>query len=70
MQVLELPLSRHYSYRYICKERDLDLQLFSLTIGLHAKERIQVQEDWMDGKYPVISATVSFGMGVDKGSVR
>ncbi|KAK8391625.1 hypothetical protein O3P69_017276 [Scylla paramamosain] len=38
--------------------------------GLKAKERSQVQEDWMDGIVPVITATVSFGMGVDKASVR
>ncbi|KAK4304898.1 hypothetical protein Pmani_023165 [Petrolisthes manimaculis] len=38
--------------------------------GLKPKERAQVQEDWMDGKVPVITATVSFGMGVDKASVR
>lgn len=38
--------------------------------GLKARERAQVQEDWMDGIVPVITATVSFGMGVDKASVR
>ncbi|ROT71532.1 DNA helicase RecQ5 [Penaeus vannamei] len=38
--------------------------------GLKDRERSQVQEDWMDGKVPVITATVSFGMGVDKASVR
>ncbi|KAG4077562.1 hypothetical protein HA402_002989 [Bradysia odoriphaga] len=38
--------------------------------GLKDQERKQVQEDWMSGKYPVISATVSFGMGVDKATVR
>ncbi|KAG7174421.1 ATP-dependent DNA helicase Q5-like [Homarus americanus] len=38
--------------------------------GLKGKERSQVQEDWMDGILPVITATVSFGMGVDKASVR
>lgn len=38
--------------------------------GLKTKERVEVQEDWMSGKYPVIAATVSFGMGVDKASVR
>lgn len=31
--------------------------------GLKDQERKLVQEDWMSGKYPVISATVSFGMG-------
>ncbi|XP_066963663.1 uncharacterized protein [Macrobrachium rosenbergii] len=38
--------------------------------GLKDKERSKVQEDWMDGKVAVITATVSFGMGVDKASVR
>lgn len=38
--------------------------------GLKSSERIHVQEDWMAGIYPVICATVSFGMGVDKSSVR
>jgi len=38
--------------------------------GLKAGDRSQVQEDWMDGKVPVITATISFGMGVDKSSVR
>ncbi|KAG8224045.1 hypothetical protein J437_LFUL001122 [Ladona fulva] len=33
-------------------------------------ERSQIQDEWMTGKYPVICATVSFGMGVDKASVR
>jgi len=35
-----------------------------------ASERSSVQEEWMDGKVPVITATVSFGMGVDKATVR
>ncbi|XP_053954287.1 recQ-like DNA helicase Blm [Anastrepha ludens] len=38
--------------------------------GLKAAERIQAQEQWMNGEYPVICATNSFGMGVDKPSVR
>jgi ATP-dependent DNA helicase Q5 len=38
--------------------------------GLKDGERSQVQEDFMDGKIAVIVATVSFGMGVDKASVR
>jgi len=46
------------------------VQTVAYHAGLQTKERILVQEDWMHGKYPVISATVSFGMGVDKGSVR
>lgn len=38
--------------------------------GLSDKERIRVQNEWMSGKCPVISATVSFGMGIDKAAVR
>uniref|UniRef100_A0A1A9X323 ATP-dependent DNA helicase Q5 n=1 Tax=Glossina brevipalpis TaxID=37001 RepID=A0A1A9X323_9MUSC len=38
--------------------------------GLKASERIEVQEKWMRGEYPIIVATNSFGMGVDKASVR
>lgn len=38
--------------------------------GLKPNDRKEVQEEWMDGKYQVICATVSFGMGVDKATVR
>lgn len=38
--------------------------------GLSTKARIQVQEEWMSGEYPIMTATISFGMGVDKSSVR
>lgn len=38
--------------------------------GLKDKQRLKVQEDWFDGKFQVIAATISFGMGVDKSTVR
>lgn len=38
--------------------------------GLPAKDRTMAQEQWMSGDIPVICATVSFGMGVDKATVR
>lgn len=38
--------------------------------GLKGSERVDVQEKWMRGEYPIIVATNSFGMGVDKPSVR
>ncbi|XP_043218234.1 ATP-dependent DNA helicase Q5-like isoform X2 [Amphibalanus amphitrite] len=38
--------------------------------GLKDRDRAAVQESWMDGEVPVITATVSFGMGVDKATVR
>ncbi|XP_059853694.1 ATP-dependent DNA helicase Q5 isoform X3 [Delphinus delphis] len=38
--------------------------------GLKAPERMLVQNEWMEEKVPVIVATISFGMGVDKANVR
>ncbi len=38
--------------------------------GLKGDQRTLVQDDWMDGRVPVIVATISFGMGVDKANVR
>ncbi|XP_052078652.1 ATP-dependent DNA helicase Q5-like [Mytilus californianus] len=38
--------------------------------GLKSGIREEVQNDWMEGKFPVIAATISFGMGVDKPNVR
>ena len=34
------------------------------------EERTEIQQQWMNGLVPVIVATVSFGMGVDKANVR
>lgn len=38
--------------------------------GLKSSERDLVQTQWMRGEVPFITATISFGMGVDKSSVR
>ncbi|XP_030646238.1 ATP-dependent DNA helicase Q5 [Chanos chanos] len=38
--------------------------------GLKTADRTEAQNEWMEGKVPVIVATISFGMGVDKASVR
>uniref|UniRef100_A0A2S2P906 DNA 3'-5' helicase n=1 Tax=Schizaphis graminum TaxID=13262 RepID=A0A2S2P906_SCHGA len=38
--------------------------------GLKDKERLAVQEAFMSGHIQVITATVSFGMGIDKATVR
>ncbi|NXS57939.1 RECQ5 helicase, partial [Brachypteracias leptosomus] len=37
--------------------------------GLKAADRTSVQNEWMEEKIPVIVATISFGMGVDKANV-
>ena len=51
------------------------LYLISINVhpslsGLKSKERLSTQEEWMSGHVPVIVATISFGMGVDKADVR
>ncbi|CAG9821395.1 unnamed protein product [Phaedon cochleariae] len=38
--------------------------------GLKTMERTTFQEKWQNGDVPVICATISFGMGVDKATVR
>ncbi|XP_073444044.1 ATP-dependent DNA helicase Q5 isoform X2 [Dendrobates tinctorius] len=38
--------------------------------GLKAADRVSIQNEWMEEAVPVIVATVSFGMGVDKANVR
>ncbi|XP_044155159.1 ATP-dependent DNA helicase Q5 [Bufo gargarizans] len=38
--------------------------------GLKAADRVSIQNEWMDEAVPVIVATISFGMGVDKANVR
>jgi ATP-dependent DNA helicase Q5 len=38
--------------------------------GLKNNERDDIQDEWMQGKCRVICATISFGMGVDKATVR
>lgn len=38
--------------------------------GMKASERVAVQESWSHGECPCVCATVSFGMGVDKATVR
>lgn len=48
-------------------ERRISVPSFS---GLKASDRTLVQNEWMEEKVPVIVATISFGMGVDKANVR
>uniref|UniRef100_F1KST6 ATP-dependent DNA helicase n=1 Tax=Ascaris suum TaxID=6253 RepID=F1KST6_ASCSU len=38
--------------------------------GLSNKVRDSVQEKWMKNEIPVLAATISFGMGIDKADVR
>ena len=58
------------SFYFVQKLRKKGLPCKAYHAGLKDGERSSVQEDFMDGKISVIVATVSFGMGVDKASVR
>ncbi len=44
--------------------------MFHLSAGLKVGDRTESQTDWTADKVPVIVATISFGMGVDKANVR
>lgn len=48
----------------------LGLRCAAYNSKLKKSDKEQVQNDWMNGVIPVIAATVSFGMGIDKGPVR
>ncbi|KAG9473663.1 hypothetical protein GDO78_004129 [Eleutherodactylus coqui] len=39
-------------------------------LGLKPADRVSIQNEWMKEAVPVIVATISFGMGVDKANVR
>uniref|UniRef100_A0A8C4WXC2 DNA 3'-5' helicase n=1 Tax=Eptatretus burgeri TaxID=7764 RepID=A0A8C4WXC2_EPTBU len=49
---------------------DKGLKAKAYHAGLKASERTTVQTEWMAGITPIIVATISFGMGVDKANVR
>jgi ATP-dependent DNA helicase Q5 len=64
-----------------CRSRDCCVQVAGRLIaknitakayhaGLKNSERDGIQDEWMRGQIKVIVATISFGMGVDKSTVR
>lgn len=61
--------------RDACEEVSMKLSSLGLVTkpyhgGMKAAERKENQDDWTKGTVPVIAATVSFGMGVDRAMVR
>lgn len=49
---------------------ELGIRAVCYHAGLKQKERLEFQEGWQRGEYPTICATISFGMGIDKATVR
>ncbi|XP_044309602.1 ATP-dependent DNA helicase Q5 isoform X2 [Varanus komodoensis] len=61
--------------REVCEQVAIELSYRGVKAkayhaGLKVAERTSVQNEWMEEKVPVIVATISFGMGVDKANVR
>ncbi|XP_053157440.1 ATP-dependent DNA helicase Q5 isoform X2 [Hemicordylus capensis] len=61
--------------REVCEQVAIELSYRGVRAkayhaGLKVAERTSVQNEWMEEKVPVIVATISFGMGVDKANVR
>ncbi|TNN08374.1 ATP-dependent DNA helicase Q5 [Schistosoma japonicum] len=52
------------------KLTSLGLSSRAYHAGLSKSDREDVQAGWSSGLYPVVVATISFGMGVDKANVR
>lgn len=50
--------------------KKIGVNCMSYHAGLKSKERLDSQNNWQNGDCSVICATISFGMGVDKATVR
>lgn len=63
-----------YATRQKTSERLAELlQPFSARAyhaGMDSKDRERVQEQFMAGEIPIVTATIAFGMGIDKANIR
>lgn len=63
-------LSRKKCEEISQKLNDFEINSRPYHAGLSDKVRNSIQEDWQNGVYNVIVATIAFGMGIDKPDVR
>lgn len=58
------------AWRILLVVQEFKSTILQLYTGMDNKVRARVQDDWTNGRVPLICATISFGMGVDKANVR
>ncbi len=63
-------LSRRETERVAEKLQEKGINAGYYHAGLTPKQRSKMQEDFIKDKIPIMSATVAFGMGIDKSNVR
>ncbi|MEL7145475.1 MAG: DNA helicase RecQ [Bacteroidota bacterium] len=63
-------LSRKGTEQIADKLKDKGIDAAAYHAGLSAEKRSKVQEDFVRDKLPIVSATIAFGMGIDKSNVR
>ncbi|XP_068741316.1 recQ-like DNA helicase BLM isoform X1 [Montipora capricornis] len=63
-------LSRNDCERVADSLNEAGVSAIAYHAGLSDDQRTQCQEAWLKGRYKVVCATIAFGMGIDKGTVR
>ncbi|XP_067057475.1 recQ-like DNA helicase BLM isoform X2 [Acropora muricata] len=63
-------LSRNDCERVAECLNEADVSAIAYHAGLSDNQRTKCQEAWIKGQYKVVCATIAFGMGIDKGTVR
>ncbi|WP_445665726.1 RecQ family ATP-dependent DNA helicase [Fodinibius sp. AD559] len=51
-------------------EQKLGVKTKAYHAGIDSADRQQIQQEWIDGKTPLVVATNAFGMGIDKSDCR
>lgn len=63
-------LSRNDCERVADSLNEAGIKAIAYHAGLSDDQRTQCQEAWINNRYKVVCATIAFGMGIDKASVR
>ncbi len=62
--------SRNNTEKVAQKLKSYGIQAEAYHAGMSSKQRSKIQEDFINDTTPIISATVAFGMGIDKSNIR